>query len=315
VEILPGIHHVRFPLAPRIWGAFYVLTGRRPAIIDTGKADTPSQFLFPYLRRLGLPLRAIQLIVTTHRHLDHAGGNASVRKAAPIPIAAHCLEAPFLEDPWRQVNEVRSQYPDDHPYRGLDREHVMAQLPGPVPVDIRLEDGDEIELGDRRWQVVHTPGHCLGIICLFDSGSDTLLATDSFQAGGTADGIAIYGDLRAYLGSLDRTEALGPRNLVVAHPFQPFCQPLYEGEKVAEFLAACRYFPSEYDRQLIKILRGQHRPRSLAWITDVMRKLHGCDGPRFLSVVTLRTHLDWLTTRGILHQGTVSDHLAWICAE
>lgn len=312
MEILPGIHHVRFPLAPRVWGAFYVLTGRRPAVIDTGKPDTPSQFLFPYLRRLGLPLKAIVLIVTTHRHLDHAGGNASVRKIVPIPIAAHRVEAPFLEDPWREVEEVRFRYPDDHPYRGLDRAQIMTKLLTSVPVDIQLEDGDEVELGDRRWQIVHSPGHCSGIICLFDSRTGTLLASDSFQAGGTADGIAIYDDLQAYMQSLDRIQALGPQKLIVAHPFRPFYKPLFQGEEVAEFLAACRHFPSEYDRELIEILREQHRPRSLGWITDVMRVLHSCYGPRFLTVVTLRTHLDRLTAIGILRQESFGGHLAWM---
>ena len=257
---------------------------------------------------------SLDAIILTHRHLDHAGGSASVRKSAPIPIAAHRVEAPFLEDPGREVEEICSRYPDDHPYKGLDVAQIAAQLPSPISVDIRLEDGDEIELGDRCWQVVQSPGHCPGIICLFDSRTGTLLATDSLQAGGTIDGIAIYDDLQAYLESLNRIQALNPQKLIVAHPFRPFYKPLFQGEEVAEFLVAWRDFPSIYDRGLKEILRGQHRPRPLGWITDAMRALHGCYGSRFLTVVTVRAHLDRLTTNGILRQESLGGHLAWMCA-
>ncbi len=314
MEILPGIHQLRFHISPEVWGACYLLLGRRPALVDSGEAGTPLQVLLPYLDKIGLPLQEIALIVSTHRHSDHAGGLAPLRAMEPIPIAAHALEVPFLEDPFREVEEMRARYPDDHPYCGLSQEQIRGQLPGPVAVDIHLQDGDEIELGDWNWRVVHTPGHCSGIIALFQEDSSLLLAADSFQASGTAGGIAYYHDLPAYLSTLDRLEGLDARALAVAHPFQPFNQPLFQDEEVTEFVAFCRHFPQEYNQELSDILRSTAQPCPLGWITDALRALRRCDGPRFLTVATVRTHLDRLSARGILRPVTLDDHPAWSLA-
>jgi glyoxylase-like metal-dependent hydrolase (beta-lactamase superfamily II) len=82
----------------------------------------------------------------------------------------------------------------------------------------KLADGDELDAGDVRLRVVHTPGHSPDHVSLFEPESRSLFCGDLVVAGST---VVIPGgrggDLAAYLKSLDRVLALGPDRLLPAH--------------------------------------------------------------------------------------------------
>lgn len=88
------------------------------------------------------------MIINTHGHFDHIGGNRGVIDATGCELAIHKDDAPLLQ----RAAEHAQLF-------GLS----TTQSPEPTRL---LEDGDVIELGDLSLKVIHTPGHSPGGICL-----------------------------------------------------------------------------------------------------------------------------------------------------
>ncbi len=108
-------------------------------------------------------------IVITHAHWDHMGAAADLREATGAPVIASAVDAPFIDG--RET------------YGGLSREADSC------PVDRTVEDGDIIEIGNMRWQVLATPGHTRGSISLYlepndsQDGAPILVSGDTLFAG------------------------------------------------------------------------------------------------------------------------------------
>jgi hydroxyacylglutathione hydrolase len=105
----------------------------------------------------------LKLIVSTHRHWDHIGDNATVAEHTGAQIAVHGLDRAGLEDP----QPLWAPFP----------------IPPSVPA-IELAEGSQIRFGDIRLTVLHTPGHTEGSVCLLADGERLLLAGDTLFAGG-----------------------------------------------------------------------------------------------------------------------------------
>jgi glyoxylase-like metal-dependent hydrolase (beta-lactamase superfamily II) len=104
----------------------------------------------------------LKIIVSTHRHWDHIGDNAAASAATGAQIAAHIADRHGLVDP----------------------RPVMAPFPIPPSVPaIDLAEGSKIRFGEITLDVLHTPGHTEGSVCLL-ARSEGLLATgDTLFAG------------------------------------------------------------------------------------------------------------------------------------
>jgi glyoxylase-like metal-dependent hydrolase (beta-lactamase superfamily II) len=105
----------------------------------------------------------LKLIVSTHRHWDHIGDNAAVAGATGAQIAVHMLDRHGLEHP------VPLSAPFD--------------IPPSVPA-IDLAEGSRIHFGDIDLEVLHTPGHTEGSVCLLSHHDRTLFSGDTLFAGG-----------------------------------------------------------------------------------------------------------------------------------
>ncbi len=95
----------------------------------------------------------VKLIVNTHPHGDHTGGNKRAKKLTGAPIAVHRDAEDILE---------RSLSPG-----------MAAMIGGEAspPPDRLLDEGETIEIGKLRLRVIHTPGHSQGGICLYGHGA------------------------------------------------------------------------------------------------------------------------------------------------
>ncbi len=130
--------------------------------------------------------RRIVAIVATHHHLDHVGGLDVLRRELGVPVWAH------------RATRERTSF-------AIDRE---------------LEDGDVVVLeGPRpeRWQVLHTPGHAPGHVCLFEEASRTVVVGDMVASVGTILIAPSDGDMRLYLEQLERLAGLGAKLALPAH--------------------------------------------------------------------------------------------------
>jgi glyoxylase-like metal-dependent hydrolase (beta-lactamase superfamily II) len=122
-------------------------------------------------------------LLLTHHHPDHAGGARALRQALSLPLWCH--------------------------------EETAARID--CPVDRTLSDGERLDLGDREVEVLHTPGHAPGHLCLWDAAAGVLVVADMVAEIGTILIDPSDGHMATYLRQLERLEALGASLLVPAH--------------------------------------------------------------------------------------------------
>ena len=173
----------------RYWTTAYLVDG---LLIDAGCA-----FTAPELVR-ALAGRPLAGIVNTHTHEDHIGANGPLqRKHAGLPVRAHPLALPVLADPLRQPL---------HPYRRL-----LWGRPEPSQSE-PVSDGEVIETGRHRFQVVYTPGHSPDHICLYEPEQGWLFTGDLF-VGGRDRALREGYDVWAIVASLKRIASLPSQRL------------------------------------------------------------------------------------------------------
>ena len=75
VQIHPEIYRIQAPFGQGSTVYLYLVRGERLALVDTGVVDTPRQILEPALAEIGLKLSDVEVVLVTHVHTDHTGGN------------------------------------------------------------------------------------------------------------------------------------------------------------------------------------------------------------------------------------------------
>jgi glyoxylase-like metal-dependent hydrolase (beta-lactamase superfamily II) len=164
----------------------YLIGGDEPALVDCGSSGG-----YPVLKRVlqsaGLQPKDIRTVVATHCHWDHLSGMAQLREESDARLLVHATERPYVENGDAERTAA----------------FLYAQPFPPVEVDGVLDDGATLELGDYRFDVVHTPGHSPGSVSLCATIEDlrVLIAGDALWGGFHP---AIGSDLDAWRRSLDR---------------------------------------------------------------------------------------------------------------
>jgi glyoxylase-like metal-dependent hydrolase (beta-lactamase superfamily II) len=109
-----------------------------------------------------------QMLVITHGHWDHFVGNRCLKNRWPnLSIAVHEMDAPALPDPG--VNLSVS---------------LFGKLIKSPPADRLLKDGEHLSLGEFDFEVIHTPGHSPGSVCLYCPGQQVVFVGDLIFEGG-----------------------------------------------------------------------------------------------------------------------------------
>lgn len=184
IVLFPG----RTPtLPPATHTNTYVLGKDRLLVVDPATPDPKDQAkLALLLEEMTGEGARVEAVVLTHHHPDHIQATRLVQEAHGVPLWAHAETA--------------------------------ALLPEEYVVDRALEDGDVLDLGEGgEVEVLHTPGHAPGHVCLFQRKFDGLIAGDMISTASTIVIDPPEGDLRLYMESLARLRALGARQLYPAH--------------------------------------------------------------------------------------------------
>jgi hydroxyacylglutathione hydrolase len=115
-----------------------LLHGRRPALVDSGFVGHAEETAAWARAHVG----DIDLVVNTHWHSDHVGGNALLQaRGAAVAAGTPEAEAIGRRDP------------------GCCAAEYLDQPVAPYTVDVPLDDGEVLRLGEADWEVVRTPGH------------------------------------------------------------------------------------------------------------------------------------------------------------
>jgi glyoxylase-like metal-dependent hydrolase (beta-lactamase superfamily II) len=198
-----------------------VFASGRAAVVDTGYASHAGQTVA--LVRHELAGRPLELVVNTHLHSDHCGGNAALQSAFP---SARTLIPPGQADAVARWDEAVLSY------------RATGQHCDRFRFDGLLRPGTTVGLGASDWQVHAAPGHDPHSVILFEPASATLISADALWDNGFGivfpeiDGESAFDEVAA---TLDVIERLGPQVVIPGHG-SPFA-----GEpRVAAALARAR---------------------------------------------------------------------------
>ena len=144
--------------------------------------------------------------VASHTHFDHIGCHHEFPERC-----VHAAEAQFLENPTRG-GTLADPYVTDEIFTQLPpAPYVSAQYRVKrAPATRILIDGDVIDLGDRHFEVIHTPGHSPGGIALWEAASGVLFSGDIFYDGPLIED-CYHSNPGDYLQSMRRLEQMRPR--------------------------------------------------------------------------------------------------------
>lgn len=210
-------------LRPGLAAVHLIVQDGRVALVDTGTQQSVPAVL-DTLAALGLGPDAVDYILLTHVHLDHAGAAGVLMARCPnARLVVHPRGAPHMVDPARLVAGATAVYGEEK-FRALYGE----VLPVSAARVIEAGDGFELELAGRRLAFFDTPGHARHHLCVHDPASGGVFTGDAFGLSYReldADGrpfifpttTPVQFEPEAMHASIDRIMALGPSAAYLTH--------------------------------------------------------------------------------------------------
>ncbi|MCD6571038.1 MAG: MBL fold metallo-hydrolase [Deltaproteobacteria bacterium] len=177
----------------------YLIKGDyKNVLIDSGLDKN-----FPKLQKslliAGFKVRDIDIVINTHEHFDHIGANRYFQDYALI--AAHRFAAIKITCDDRYVTMYKS-----------------GDINNPsLKIHLWLEHRSCFDLGNYTLEVVHTPGHTSGSICIYELTRKTLFTGDTLFAGGTLSYISESGSLGDYINSISHLATMKISEIYPGH--------------------------------------------------------------------------------------------------
>lgn len=144
------------------------------------------------------------LAIASHAHVDHIGSLHQYRRRAGHRLEADTFatfdDAGTLESWFRRQSGAVATLP--HPAWSMDNYHLS-----PAPLTELLDEGNVIDLGNRKFTILHLPGHSPGSIALLDEANGEFFSADAIYDGMIVDDIP-GADREAYLKTMQRLTEL-----------------------------------------------------------------------------------------------------------
>jgi glyoxylase-like metal-dependent hydrolase (beta-lactamase superfamily II) len=242
VEVLPGPNGGRYP-----WSHTLLVGGTTPAVIDPGMTFDPARF--------DLDAAGIALVVNSHCHEDHEGGNHHFPNAQ---VVAPLEDAPYI----RSLDAFAKAMGFDAERDAYWRK-AMIEVYGfrESPVHREMRDGEVLEAGGARMRFVHLPGHTPGHSGIWFEEEDLLFVADiDLTSFGPYYGEP-FADVDDFEHSIRRVREMNPRVLVTSHG-----RGIFEGGPMRDALDRYASKIRERDDGILKLLAAG--PRTTDAIVD-----------------------------------------------
>jgi glyoxylase-like metal-dependent hydrolase (beta-lactamase superfamily II) len=289
----------------------YLYPGHAAAhlIQDEGRAafvDVGTNFSVPYLLaaldELKVPREAVDYLLLTHVHLDHAGGAGALLRELPNARAlVHPRGAAHLIEPSKLIAGSKVVYGEAR-FSALYGELV------PLPVERVhvVADGERVSLGRRTLELIHTPGHALHHYAVVDAAHGSIFPGDTFgisyRAFDTANGAFIFPtttptqfDPEQLIGSIDRMLSYAPRSMYLMH-FSRVTDVARLGESLKRQVRELEQLARAHQRDADPAA-GLKRAIGASWLAAARR--HGCTQSDEELAHLFASDLD-LNTQGLL---------------
>lgn len=154
----------------------YLINGK--VLIDTGMN---TRGLVAEIEK-NIDIKDLELIILTHCHYDHTASAQEIARLSGAKIAIHKEDAPFLKND------------------SISAAAMFGYRAPSIEPDMLLKEGDRIPIGnDEELEVIHTPGHTPGGICLYEANSKGLFSGDTVFPNGSIGRTDFQGGSRSQL--------------------------------------------------------------------------------------------------------------------
>lgn len=320
VEVAEGVQWVRMPMPMSLdhINVYLLRDGAGWAVVDTGLGLPTTYALWEQMFSEVLAGQPLTRIICTHCHYDHAGAAGWLQQRFGVPLLMTYGE--FMMQQMHQTPPP-DPLPDAHlafyAHAGVPAElcnrmfDALRKDPfiGQAPVQYqRMREGDVLEIGARRWQVVRGEGHSPEHASLYDAEGRVLLAGDQLLPIITSNVMVTPFEpegnpLRQWLLSLERLRELHPETLVL-----PSHQGVFYGlrERVDEIVA-------HHHEQFTKVrehLRASPRATALELMQVLFPRLRGAVD-QMMALGETMAHLNYLRHSDQLTRVRDADQVDW----
>jgi glyoxylase-like metal-dependent hydrolase (beta-lactamase superfamily II) len=210
-------------IRPGLAASYLIIENGRAAFVETGTTRSVPR-LMEALQRADVAPDAVDYVLLTHVHLDHAGGAGALMQHLPsAKCVVHPRGARHMADPSKLIAGAKEVY-------GAERFADLYGAIAPIPASriIEVNDGAHLDLGGRGLEFIHTPGHALHHYCVVDLMARVIFTGDTFGIAyrefDTAQGAFIFVtttpvqfDPEAAHESIERIMSYAPRAIYPTH--------------------------------------------------------------------------------------------------
>jgi len=316
IEVTPGIYRMPLPLPVSNLSHIntYLVKGNNGyLLVDTGwNTEEAFASLKKQLGEIGINGREISRIVVTHTHPDHYGMAGKLKELYGATLYFHHLEKDVIESRYIAMDELLQEISQWLKGNGVPPDRLaelqQASLPmlkfvTPTMPDTTLYGGETITCGDFNFNILPTPGHAPGHICLYEPAKKILLSGDHILPTITPhvgmhpqSGSNPLGD---YLDSINNLKRLDVDLVLPGHeqPFTGFQEriegiTLHHRLRNAEIMAALGY-DSRTAFQLTTGITWLHDVNGVGWY-----KLGNWD--KRMAILETLAHLEAMRAKGEL---------------